>query len=55
LIVNAGHGLDYENVCPIAAIPNMHELNIGYSIVCHSVFAGLNNAVRQMKDLIRKS
>ncbi len=54
LTVNAGHGLDYVNVCPIAALPHMNELNIGYSIVCYSVFVGLSNAVRQMKQLIQK-
>jgi pyridoxine 5-phosphate synthase len=54
LIVNAGHGLDYVNVCPVASIPGMNEMNIGYSIICHSVFVGLERAVRQMKDLIFK-
>ena len=54
-VVNAGHGLDYMNVCPIAALPEIFELNIGYSLVCYSVFVGLNNAVRQMKELIKKS
>jgi pyridoxine 5-phosphate synthase len=53
LVVSAGHGLDYTNVCPVAGIPGIHELNIGYSIVCHSVFVGLDKAVRQMKRLIR--
>jgi pyridoxine 5-phosphate synthase len=52
LRVNAGHGLDYVNVCPIAGICGMQELNIGYAIVCYAVFVGLNNAVRQMKKLI---
>lgn len=52
LKVNAGHGLDYANVCPVAGIPAMHELNIGYAIVCYAIFVGLDNAVRQMKKLI---
>jgi len=53
LVVNAGHGLDYINVCPVARIRGMHELNIGYSIVCHALFVGLFKAVRQMKELIQ--
>lgn len=52
LIVNAGHGLDYDNVKPIAEIPEVQELNIGYSIICRSVFTGLDAAVRQMLELI---
>ena len=52
LLVNAGHGLAYDNVCPVARMDHMHELNIGYSIICYSLFAGLENAVRQMKRLI---
>ncbi len=52
LIVNAGHGLDYENVCPVASMRGMHELNIGYAIVCYSIFLGLERAVRQMKALV---
>ena len=54
LIVNAGHGLDYDNVCAVAGINDIHELNIGYSIICHSLFIGLENAVRGMKKLIEK-
>ena len=52
LLVNAGHGLDYDNVCPVAGMDHMHELNIGYSIICYSLFVGLENAVRQMKRLL---
>ncbi|MBI5872738.1 MAG: pyridoxine 5'-phosphate synthase [Candidatus Omnitrophica bacterium] len=52
LIVNAGHGLDYNNVCAIAGLSHIYELNIGYSIVCHAVFVGLEQAVRQMKKLV---
>jgi pyridoxine 5-phosphate synthase len=53
LIVNAGHGLNYENVKPIAAIEEMHELNIGHSIISHAVFVGLDKAVKEMVRLIR--
>ncbi len=52
LILNAGHGLDYGNVRPVAQIRGMHELNIGFSIVARSVFVGLDRAVREMKRLI---
>jgi pyridoxine 5-phosphate synthase len=53
LIVNAGHGLTLENVSPIAAIPQMNELNIGHSIVADAIFNGLETAVRRMKERIR--
>lgn len=53
LRVNAGHGLDYENVRMIAGIEGIEELNIGYSIICNSVFWGLENAVKKMRGLIR--
>jgi pyridoxine 5-phosphate synthase len=49
LIVNAGHGLTLENVGPIAALPEIHELNIGHSIVARAVFVGLEQAVREIK------
>jgi pyridoxine 5-phosphate synthase len=52
LTVNAGHGLNYHNVQPIAAIPEIIELNIGHSIVARSVFDGLAKAVRDMKQLM---
>jgi pyridoxine 5-phosphate synthase len=51
--VNAGHGLNYNNVKPIAKLPHVHELNIGHSIVAHSVSSGLYDAVKQMRALIR--
>jgi pyridoxine 5-phosphate synthase len=54
LIVNAGHGLDYANVCGIASLSGVRELNIGYAIVCHAVFVGLARAVRQMKTLVSR-
>ncbi len=53
LIVNAGHGLNYHNVEPIAAIPEIIELNIGHSIVARSIVDGLAKAVRDMKELMR--
>ena len=52
LQVNAGHGLNYHNVQPVAAIAGIRELNIGHSIVARSVFVGLAQAVREMKALI---
>jgi pyridoxine 5-phosphate synthase len=51
-IVNAGHGLDYLNVCRIAKIPGINELNIGYAIICRALSVGLGQAVRQMKGLV---
>ena len=52
LIVNAGHGLHYHNVEPVAAIPGVHELNIGHAIVAHALFVGFKGAVAEMKQLI---
>jgi pyridoxine 5-phosphate synthase len=52
LAVHAGHGLTYENVEPVAAIPEIEELNIGHSIVSNAVFWGLEEAVRRMKKLV---
>jgi pyridoxine 5-phosphate synthase len=53
LVVNAGHGLNLENVTPIAAIPQIHELNIGHSIIADAVFIGLAQAVQEMKAVIK--
>jgi len=53
LVVNAGHGLNMDNVTPIAAIPQIHELNIGHSIIADAVFVGLAQAVQQMKAAIK--
>ncbi len=50
--VNAGHGLHYTNVQAIAAIPEIGELNIGHAIVAHAIFAGWENAVREMKAIM---
>ncbi len=55
LQVNAGHGLSYENVRPIAALPGIAELNIGHAIVARAVFSGLAEAVREMKRLMREA
>ncbi|NLK63140.1 MAG: pyridoxine 5'-phosphate synthase [Fusobacteria bacterium] len=52
LNVNAGHGLNYDNVTEIAAIKEIEELNIGHSIVARSVFVGLPAAVKEMKELM---
>jgi len=52
LKVNAGHGLHYTNVQPIAAIEGIVELNIGHAIVAHAIFAGWDNAVREMKAIM---
>jgi pyridoxine 5-phosphate synthase len=48
LVVAAGHGLDYTNVAPVAAIPEIEELNIGHSLISRAVFVGLDAAVREM-------
>jgi pyridoxine 5-phosphate synthase len=50
--VNAGHGLHYTNVQPIAAIQEIHELNIGHAIVAHALFVGWEHAVREMKAIM---
>ena len=52
LVVNAGHGLNYNNVKKIASINNMNELNIGHSIVARALAIGLEKSVREMKSLI---
>jgi len=55
LAVHAGHGLTYQNVQPVAAIPEIEELNIGHSIVSNAVFWGLEEAVRRMKKLVAEA
>ena len=52
LVVNAGHGLNYQNLKKIASINNINELNIGHSIVARALAVGLEKAVREMKTLI---
>ena len=54
LRVNAGHGLDYANVAPVAAIAGVEELNIGFAIVARSVFVGVETALREMLAAIEK-
>lgn len=55
LAMHAGHGLTYENVIPVAAIPEIEEVNIGHSIVSRAVLVGLERAVREMRALIREA
>lgn len=52
LVVNAGHGLNYHNVEPVAAIAGINELNIGHGIIARAMFSGLAEAVREMKRLM---
>ncbi|AKM10558.1 pyridoxine 5'-phosphate synthase [Croceicoccus naphthovorans] len=52
---HAGHGLTYENVQPIAAIPQLAELNIGHYLIGEAIFVGLENAVRRMRSLMDES
>ncbi|WP_105200745.1 pyridoxine 5'-phosphate synthase [Pseudoalteromonas sp. T1lg10] len=52
LVVNAGHGLHYHNVKPIAAMPEIYELNIGHAIIARAAIDGMEKAVRDMKRLM---
>lgn len=52
LRVNAGHGLTYWNVYPVACLPGMEELNIGHTIISRAVLVGMERAVREMKQAI---
>lgn len=54
-VLNAGHGLNYHNVLPVAAIPGMCELNIGHAIISRAVFDGLSKAVAEMDELIDRA
>jgi len=54
LVVHGGHGLTYRNVARVARMPGFSEFNIGHSIVARSVFLGLREAVRQMKDILMR-
>lgn len=54
LEVAAGHGLNYHNLAPILAIPEIVELNIGQSIIARSVFSGLETAIKEMVELIKR-
>jgi len=53
IVVNAGHGLNYENTYAIARLKGMHELNIGHAIMSRAVFVGLKQAVREMLAIIK--
>jgi pyridoxine 5-phosphate synthase len=55
LAVHAGHGLTYENVAPVAAVPEIEELNIGHSIVSRAVLVGIERATREMGELLRRA
>ncbi|HEX7718988.1 MAG TPA: pyridoxine 5'-phosphate synthase, partial [Woeseiaceae bacterium] len=55
LIVNAGHGLHYDNVQPIAAIDEIVELNIGHAIIARALFSGIGQAVAEMKRLMNEA
>jgi pyridoxine 5-phosphate synthase len=55
LEVHAGHGLTYNNVIPVASIPEIVELNIGHSIIGRAIFVGLEKAVRDMKTLMNEA
>jgi len=55
LAVHAGHGLTYENVTPVAAVPEIEELNIGHSVISRAIFTGLEAAVGEMAELIRRA
>lgn len=52
LVVNAGHGLNYHNTLAVAALPGIHELNIGHAIIARSIFTGLKEAVRDMRAIL---
>jgi pyridoxine 5-phosphate synthase len=53
--VHAGHGLTYQNVAPVARIPEIEELNIGHSVVSKAVMTGMQHAVREMRELIDRA
>jgi pyridoxine 5-phosphate synthase len=55
LEVHAGHGLNYDNVIPVAQIPEIVELNIGHSIVARAIMVGMERAVREMKELLNRA
>ena len=50
--LHAGHGIDYESVKPVAAIPELMELNIGHFLIGESIFIGLDEAIRRMRSLM---
>jgi len=52
--VNAGHGLNYLNIVPVLAIEDIDEMSIGHSIISRALFVGLENAVREMLQIVRR-
>lgn len=52
MLLHAGHGLNYQNVGPVASIPAMRELNIGHAIIARALMVGMSQAVREMKNLL---
>ncbi len=54
LVVNAGHGLTYRNVRPVVIIPEIVELNIGHTIISRALMVGMERAVREMKELVKR-
>ena len=55
LAVHAGHGLTYENVQPVAAIPEIEELNIGHSVIARAVLTGIERSVKDMSSILRRA
>ena len=53
LLVNAGHGLNYNNLSPICKIKHLNELNIGHSIISQSIFTGLKDAIEKILSIMR--
>ncbi|TVR52815.1 MAG: pyridoxine 5'-phosphate synthase [Gemmatimonadales bacterium] len=53
--VHAGHGLTYENILPVAALPELEEVNIGHSIISRAILVGMERAVRDMRALLREA
>ncbi|AKL98242.1 pyridoxine 5'-phosphate synthase [Endomicrobium proavitum] len=53
LVLNAGHGLDYDNIAPICSVAKMNEFNIGFAIIARAVFVGIETAVKEMKVLLK--
>ncbi|MDB4474324.1 pyridoxine 5'-phosphate synthase [Opitutaceae bacterium] len=53
LVVNAGHGINYENVAEVRTLPHLHECNIGHSIISRALFVGIDEAVGEMKTLLQ--
>ena len=52
LVFNAGHGLSIRNLAPVAAIPGLHEVNIGHDIIARAIFIGLENAIHEILDIL---